>query len=308
MPFSPPFPSACREAHVSRSTRKLLEPYLYLVPGLVLLGLVFLYSSGRMVYLSFFRAGLLKGTGAFIGLENYRKVLFSKDLVTVLINTLMWVVLSVPPAIALGLLAALLLNNEFRGRTLLRALAFIPWVIPHAIVAVIWRWFLHSEYGLLNQLLLAGGILTQTVSFLTTERALYACIIMRIWRAIPFAIIMFLAGLQSIPTILYEAAAIDGASSAQRLRHITLPLLAPFVYTTTIILTIWTFINFELVYVLTGGGPLDASEILPVRIYKSAFLNLDTGLSSALSVLTLIIVSVLVLFYQRLKTAEEQIT
>ena len=258
------------------------SPYVFILPVLALTVLVFFYPLANVFIFSFYRMGFV-GRKMFVGLHNYRYFL-KPEFHQMLLRTIMYLFGSVPLCIILGFLAALLFNQEFPGSKMMRSLFFIPWLIPSAIVAIMWRWTLHPGYGLVNNVLLALGIIDEGISFFTYDKAIFSVIAVRIWRGTPFAYICILAGLQSVPHQVKEAAVLDGASSMQQLLWITIPLIRSVILVVTVMLTIWTVILFDQVFVLTGGGPLDATRIFTIDIYYKAFFQHRVGLAYVVSV------------------------
>jgi len=244
----------------------------------------------------------LKGVRGYVGLDNY-KHLFTPEVGASLYRTSIYVIGSVPVAMGLGVIGALLLNQDFKSRNILRVLCFIPWILPHSILAVIWRWTLHPAYGLLNNILLSMGITSQGISFLTVENAMTTVIGIRIWRASTFAIICTLAALQAIPKELNEAAMLDGARKDQQFLYVTLPIIWPMLKITTLFLMIWTFVIFDMVYVLTGGGPVEATELIAIKIFTYAFGYYKIGIASAISV-GIIILLLFTFIFLKLQTRE----
>lgn len=275
-----------------------LQPYLYLLPVAFLLLLVYLYPMISLADLSVSAASTVRGKSHYVGIENYLELL-SPRFVAVIWRTLIWITVTTSVTVAAGLAFALLLNQDFPYRSGLRLLALVPWAIPQAITAILWRWLVHLEYGVLNHFLLIVGLVKEPISFLGVGLAFQTAMVMRVWHGLPFAAMTFLAALQAVPSELYEAAQIDGATRAQRFWHITLPSIRGGVATTSIILAIWSITTFDMLWVLTEGGPLGRTEILPVAIYREAFQTYDAGLASAMGVTSLAIILVLTVFYYR---------
>jgi multiple sugar transport system permease protein len=204
----------------------------------------------------------------------------------------------------LGLLAALLLNERFAGRSLVRSAILIPWIIPGIVAAVTWKWLYHPNFGMVNHLLTGLGLTPTYTNWLADLRwALPAVLLVNIWKSFPFAMMMLLAGLQSAPADLYEAARVDGATAPQRLIYLTLPLLRPVLLVVALLLTIWNLSTFTYIYVLTGGGPVRQTEVLGVYIYAMAFQNFKFGQAAAAAVILFIIATLLSVAYLRVLRA-----
>lgn len=177
----------------------------------------------------------------------------------------------------------------------------IPWIVPIVVASILWRWMLNPDFGIVNVLLVKSGILESPVYWLgEVNTALYSCIFVNIWRSFPFYTIVFLAALRSIPPEETEAALIDGANSFQRFTYIMIPHLRYVSLVVIVLHVMWTFYHFDFVWLLTGGGPLNASEILPTLIYRTAFRYYDFGVASAMSVMMTVILGMLIFTYFKL--------
>jgi len=294
-----------RPQRTLRSVLRRGYPYLFLIPSLILLTAVYLYPLCDLVRTSMYDAHTLAGLRGFVGPANYLQ-LVSPEFLSVLWKTLIWVGISTPAEMLIGLAGALLLDHDFKGRNFLKVLAFIPWTIPHAMIAVFWRWFIHPYYGMVNHFLLTVGWVKSPVNFLTVKTALLTATGMRIWKGAPFALITLLAALQTIPKEMYEAAEIDGAGRIREFFSITFPMIRGVFLTTSLITTIWAVVTFDMLWVLTEGGPLGATEILPIAIYKKAFFFHNAGVASAMGVVGVILVAGLgVLYFVLLKGSRE---
>ena len=280
-----------------------LSPLAYLAPTLVLIALIYVVPIVDNVRFSFARVTLLRGIVAWTGFDNYTR-LADPDVLAALGRTLVWLGVSLPFALVFGTALALLLDDAIPGRGLLRTLIILPWVFPEAIFAVMWRLTLHPLWGLANNLLLAIGAIEESINFLSVDSALSTVIGIRIWRSTPFVVLSVLAGLQSIPEELMQASHVDGASLWQRIWHIKLPLLKPVVWATAVILAAWTLVIFDLIFILTEGGPDRATELLSLFIYKSAFVRQDLGMASAASMILVGIVGIFGYFYVRSMSRE----
>ena len=285
--------------------QRTTEVLLFLLPAITLIAALWIYPILQTFWYSFHRAHLIRGVVRYEGLVNYVNLLASARFQRVLWRTLIWVTLSVPMSLLWGTVGALILHNEMPARNLFRALCFIPWVLPQSLVGVIWKWLVNSSYGLVNNILVALSITTDGVSFVTPELALITSVFMRVWRGSPFVLISVLSGLQSIPTNLFEAGRIDGATYWQQLRYIVIPFLRPVFVMAITLVTLWSFIVFDMIYVFTGGGPASATEILPLAVYRRAFHDLNIGVASAMAIIGLILISVLTVFYFRLQRKED---
>lgn len=233
--------------------------------------------------------------GSFVGLGNLDKI--RPELGKTIVTTLIWTMGSVLPAILLGLILALLLQKRFGLKKLFLTLNLLPYSIPLIIVASFWLFALNQNFGIVNGVLQALGIIKKPIQFLNYSHALGSVIVARIWRATPFAYINIYAALMSIPEEQYEASCIDGASPTQRFWHITLPNLKAVLSTTLIVLTVWTFMVFDIIYGMTGGGPIDATRIISVQIYREMFHMKDLGTTSMWSLIAIIILMIITVIY-----------
>lgn len=281
--------------------RKRSWPYLLLTPAvLATLCLVFLPMLQAIVT-SLYQNILWKPRDVrFIGLANYWAVLHDPVAWASLGRTAIWIGVTVPLQLGLGLATALLLNQQFRWRGLARSLILIPWALPSVIIGLMWSWIYHPQVGLLNDLMLRVGILNTAMPWLADPAtALYSIILALVWQGFPFFAIMILAGLQTIPQNLYEAAAIDGATAWQQFVEITLPGLKGVLVTAVMLRLIWVANSIDVIYVMTGGGPGYASQTLPLYAFKRTYSSMDFGYGTALAVTFSILLLGLIVVYLR---------
>lgn len=282
--------------------------YLFLLP-LILFFVLMAYPLARIFYLSVFEATFLNPSNKeYVGSANFRWLFTfifpgyeGIYFLNCLKRSMMWIAGSVSLKLLLGLGGALVLNQEFRGRSVYRALTIVPWAIPWAIGGMMWNWTFNTEFGIINGLLTRTGLIGTPIGFLGDEiPAFISCVVTDVWMGLPFMVFVFLAGLQAIPRDLYDASQVDGASGTQQFIHITIPQLKPVMVTAILLSTLWTFNSFDNILVLTGGGPLQATETLPIAIYNTAFRRIrfgGLGNASAMTAVQVAIVSILVLFY-----------
>jgi len=239
-----------------------------------------------------------QGTG--FTLEHYRTMVSSSWFGQVFWNSAVWIVLGVVLQVSVGFALALLLNTPFPRRKLVRGLYLIPWITPTVVVGLVFKWMYSPQYGIINWTLRWGGILDESVAWLSNpDLALYALIIAGLWKRFPFVMIMLLAGLQDVDQRLQDAAAIDGLPYHAQLRHVTLPQLVPILKIVVLLSVIWCFNQFAIIFIATGGGPVGATETFPVKVYTLGFEQLDFGLSTALSVVMLGAMTVVMIAYIR---------
>lgn len=280
------------------SERKLA--YLLVLPSFILiLGLV-IYPLFYSFYLSMTSRSLLDLSGRFIGFNNYFSLFHDPKFVHSVWNTVYFTIVSLAIQMTLGMAIALLLNLNFRGKNLMRTIVLIPWAIPTIVNAVMWQWIYNPNYGALNGFLVSLGLIDSYKIWLGTPLlAMNMVILADTWRMTPLYVIMFLAGLQTIPKDLYEAAEIDGAGSLKRFRFVTLPLMKPMILVVLVLRTMQTFRVFDIIYILTNGGPADGTMVLTYLAYSNSFKFLNFGYGSAVSFLIALIIIVISFFYIR---------
>ncbi|NJO94758.1 MAG: sugar ABC transporter permease [Pleurocapsa sp. CRU_1_2] len=268
-----------------------LTGWVMLIPALLVLGLVFIYPIVRAFWLSWFTENL--GTQlqpVFTGLSNYQRMLGDGRFWQSLSNTATFTVISVLLELLLGLGVALVLNISFWGRGAVRTVAIIPWALPTAVMGLAWAWIFNDQYGVVNDLLLRLGLIDQGINWLGTPTlAMVALIVADVWKTTPFISIILLAGLQSISEDLYEAHRLDGASPWQSFTQITLPLLMPQILIALLFRFAQSFGIFDLVQVMTGGGPAGSTETVSIYIYSTVMRYLDFGYGAALVVVTFLL-------------------
>lgn len=285
---NPPFLSAAR-----RRTRVDFLPYLLFLPALLAIGAVLFYPVVQAILISlraYYLPKVATSGTPFIGLANYRAISEAPEFWHALLFNAVYTVGSVVGLYVLSLLVAMLLNDEFRGRGLFRALVIVPWAVPYVVAALTWIWIFDIQFGVLNSVLLRTGVIEKAVPWLLSPNwAKFSVILSTIWKQFPFAAIMLLAGLQGIPRELYEAADVDGASALGRFRYVTLPGLHNVSLLVILLSGIQIFKLFTVIYLLTAGGPGHATETLVVQTYLEAFSTFDMGRASAIGVVTLVI-------------------
>jgi len=262
------------------STKNTLLAFFLTLPALTLLGLVYFYPLLRVFWLSLYEKPV-GGVAKYVGLKNFISVLRDDVFYYSLFVTAIYTLVGVACKLLLGLGLALFLNEEFKGRGIMRGIVIIPWVIPVFATALTFYWLYDQYLGPLNIIL--RHLFGIEVLWLGPDYALLSMIIVQIWKGAPFFAICLLAGLQAIPSELYEAAEIDGASTWQRFLHITLPGLRTVIITVCLLSGIWTFGEFTAPYMLTRGGPGYRTEFIAIKIYKETFSRYDFSYGSAIS-------------------------
>jgi ABC-type sugar transport system permease subunit len=237
----------------------------------------------------------------FVGLENYAELAGDRRFWGAMLHTGLFAAVTVPAELLLGLVLALGMNRVFRGRGVLRAALLVPWAIPTVVAALLWRFMFESQSGIVNALLVDAGVLGRPIVWLVQARTAWVPVMLAdIWKTTPFVALLLLAGLQNIDPRLYEAAAMDGAGAWRRLWHVTLPLLRPAILVALIFRTLDAVRLFDLVYVLTGGGPGTATEPVALYTFNTLLQNLRFGYGAALSVVVFAVTFALALLYIRL--------
>ena len=259
---------------------------LLLAPAFILLALIVVYPIGKLIWNSFYDLRLSGGTGAikFVGIQNYIDVVHDKDFWNAAKNTLLITLITVPGALVVGLGLAMLANLPFKRRWPVRLALLLPWALPLAFVGLIFAWFFHTEYGVVNDVARRLGGPSQTMWLLTPSYAFAAICFAIIWKTSSFMALILLAGLQMIPRTLYEAAEVDGASRWQQFCQITIPMLMPSIIVALIFRTITALQTFDIPYTMTKGGPGNATETLAMLIHKTTIDYLDVGYGSTLAV------------------------
>jgi len=274
----------------------------FLVPSLLFIVVFSLYPIIESFRLSFYRLILtLPWLGQkFVGWENYSDLLTDPVALKSLLTTLLFVGVTAPLEVMLGLGMALVLNESFRGRGLLRAAALIPWAIPTVVSSQMWRFIFNDRYGLFNYFLFGDKTQHYLAPLADPQLALLSIMAADVWKTSAFAALIILAGLQTIPDELYEAAGIDGATTWQKFRRITLPLVKPAILLALLFRTIDALRVFDLVFVMTQGGPADATNVLQFYGYKKSFAEGMIGYGSTISVMVFFLSLLFALLYVRL--------
>ncbi len=266
----------------------LAVAYLLLFAGVPLL---------RGIQLSFTDTRLLNPSGGRgVGLENYRDLFGDGSAISAITLTLAYTALTVVASLVIGTLAAVLLNRAFPLRSLARALMTLPWAVPTVAVALVFRWMYNDSNGVLNSGLRRIGLDAQ--GWLTDpDRALFAVVLATVWKVTPFVMLVVLAALQSVPDELYEATRVDGADGLSTFRVIVLPAIAPTLKVVGLLMTIWSFRRFEIIWLLTGGGPAGSTNTIVIDVYREAFGNSDLGKAAAIGVVGLVLSLIVTVVY-----------
>jgi multiple sugar transport system permease protein len=269
---------------VLHQMRKQWSAYLFLAPTMILFGVFTVLAVIYAFYLSFHEWNILEPAKPFVGLDNYQRLVGDERFGGAIANTLYFTAASVPLTMGLGLLIALLLNNQIRARGFFRTLFYLPVVTPLVIAAIIWKWVYNGDFGLLNYYLIQFGIIDEPLLWLADPNlAMPAVIITNVWKSVGFSMVVYLAGLQSIPEDYYDAAKIDGAVGWQRLKDITIPLLSSTTLFLAVVSVLGAFQVFTEIFIMTNGGPLGRTTTIVYHIYQTAFKFFDMGYASAMA-------------------------
>lgn len=282
--------------------------YLVFLPCVIVVLALGLYPAARVLYLSLFRADIFFTYHQYVGLDNIRSVLQSDELWAAIKNDIRYTGYSVGLQFFFGLAVALLLNQDFPGRNITRGVLLFSYVVPVVVVALVWKVMLNDLFGIINYIIWELNLPLKTTWFSRPQTAMQTVILVTVWKYFPFFVIIFLAQLQSIPKELYEAAKIDGANQLQEFWHITWPLLRPVAIIGLLLRTIWTFNNFDVIALLTGGGPLGSTQTPPVLIHEVVFGRYALGRGAAMAaVLFVILIATSVVYIFLYHRAQRQL-
>jgi multiple sugar transport system permease protein len=289
-----------------RLSRRTWTGYLYVAPLMLWLAFTILYPLISAVFLSVQDIKIIGTPGKFVGLANYTRLLTNDAFWEALLRSAGWVVGNAAVQTLAAFAAALVLNQRFRGRGAARIWIILSWIVPAVVVVIIWRWLLSSS-GVVNYLLTTLGIVAAPVGFFSTPQAAQTSVILiNSWRWFPFMTVTLLAGMQSIPRELYEAAAVDGATAVQRFWSITFPLLGPVLFVLGLVGTLMSFNVFDVIWLLTGGGPSDATTTVPVLIYVTAFTKYRLSQAAAISVVSGLLLLFFALLFIRFMAPKQE--
>lgn len=284
--------------------------YLLLLPGAILLTLLAVIPFGHVLFISLLDMETGESSGNFVGLANYAWALNSTDFHSALSKSLIWTFGSVAAEMLLGLGVAVLMNQRFYLRGLARALVLFPYLVPTIVAVLVWRYMFNDMVGVVNYFLISLGLTDSPLLWLSSsDWSMFAVILVGTWKFFPFVVIALLGILQAIPQDQFEAAEIDGASKWQQFWYITMPSILPVFVITALLRTIWNFDKFDIIYLLTGGGPMNSTTTLPLMTYFKAFTDLQMGRAAAVAVLSFVFLGIILVVYLKLQgKAEEKIS
>lgn len=274
--------------------------FLLVIPTLIAFCIVILYPLLRSIALAFYRYTLFTPEPIFTGLANFQRIAEDPRLLQSWLITLIFVICTTSLTFILGLTWAIIMHQPFRGRGLVRSVSLLPWVFPSTVTAFLWAWMFNGQYGVINAALLQLGAIDHPVVWLSTPGGANAAIIIaKTWLSIPLFMAFFLAGLQTLSQEQLDAARVDGAGNISLLRFVVFPHLRYTMILIAILGAIGNLQQFDVIYALTGGGPVRATTVLSVEVYRQAFQNWNTGLASAIGVLWLLTIAGPAFFYLR---------
>lgn len=292
-----------------RKPRRLTDGMFALLltaPGLALLAAVVVYPLITALITAFFKRSLVEPGREFVGFQNIVDIL-TGDFFRLLQQTLVFTIGTTIAPFVVGFGLALALNSRIRGAKVMRGLMLIPWLIPGVVVSFLWMWIFNANYGVLNAVLQSVGLIDEPQAWLANPTtAMLAVIVAKTWQSFPWMMVMLLAGLQTVPIELHEAAEIDGAGTIRRFFSITVPQMRGIIGLVLLLEFIWNFQHFDIIYVLTGGGPAGSTQTFATAVYETAFDGFDLGRAGALGLLWMILLMGLVVVYVRLSEKGEK--
>ncbi len=286
--------------------KSALVGWLLLAPSLVLLGGLVVFPVLYNIWLSLFDKHAFMPVQAFVGLKHYRYFASDPEFWTSFYYGSVYAGVTMVLQLGVGVPAALLLNEGFRGRNLLRGVVLFPYMIPTIVAVILWKWLLNDSYGLVNHMLMSAGLVRTPVAWLGPDYIMASLIVTSVWQFFPFVVVTYLARLQTIPPELYEAATVDGASAWRRFVHVTLPQTASVLFVIVLLRSIWMFTKFDTVWLMAGdGGVSRYIRTLPVYAYARSFTYLQAGMGAALAVIMFAMLLAATAVYFRLFRSEE---
>lgn len=277
---------------------KNITRWLFVLPAIIVVGALFVYPICSSIFFSFTNKNLIRPTYKFVGLSNYISVLTDQSFWNAFFNSLKWTVLSLLGQLFVGFTAALALNRVTHLKGVYKTLLIIPWAFPSIVIAFSWKWILNGVYGILPNLLVEMGLCAEPIQFLTQKNLVFVVLVLiNIWFGAPMIMVNVLSALQTVPADQYEAAEIDGARTWQSFLYITFPHIKVVMGLLVVLRTVWIFNNFDLIYLITGGGPAGLTQTVPVYAYDMGWGTKLLGKSSAVTVLLFLFLMVICVGY-----------
>lgn len=288
--------------------KRKITPYIYLLPTIILMFILLVVPIVMVINYSFYDNVIINKNPIFVGLENYKTVLSDPVFRKAIANTLFFVIISIIAHFLIGMTFAMVLNTRYlsdKTKGIFRVVFALPWMFTASVIAIVWRMLLNPN-GVLNYLLINAGFITENIEWLASrDVALIAVTVINIWSGYSFYMISMLAGLQGISTDLYEASALDGANAVQTFFKITIPQLKPILISLIMLDFVWTLQQFALIWMTTGGGPVNATETVATYIYKQGFSKYQYSMASAGAVILLAVCTVIGILYVRQQKARD---
>lgn len=272
--------------------------WVFVAPAMLLVSVLMYYPMVGTIIESFYASSFINPKPKFVGLDTYAKILGDGEFGTIVRNSLVWTVFVVVLQNLLGFLTALLLNQQLPGQGLMRALVLLPWVLPGVVAAILWRFMYDPQLGLINSMLIGSGLADQGIAWLAEPQiAMGSAVIAAVWKGFPFSCVVYLAALQTIDREQLEAATIDGAGPVRRLLDVVLPGMRDVILINFLLTTILTFNYFDMIWVLTRGGPQNATHIFPTRIYELGFGQFRFGEAAVYGVFSILVLALMIALY-----------
>lgn len=293
------------------SFQQNMHGYMLIAPAVIAIILLSIYPLLQGIWISFLNYDMTKANsaafGTFAGLKNYHVIFSNSKYRNAVANSVVWTLVNIVAQLALAMVVALVLNEKLKGRGLFRTIALLPWAIPAAISALTFSALYDTKIGIFNVILIKLGILKERFSFLgNVQTAMPAVILANVWKSTPFLMIFILAALQGVSYDMYESAAIDGAGKLKRFLYITLPNIKEPMAVAVILNVISIFNNFNAIWLLTKGGPLDSTEIMYTYAYRQAFVDHKFGYAAATSVVIFIVIAILTVIYVKMIASDRK--
>lgn len=281
---------------------------LLIAPAVLLICSLLVYPVVYGIWLSLFKKHSFFPDQRFVGLANYIYLMKNSDFWMSVWYGTVYSVSTIVLQIVIGVLAALIVNESFKGRNFVRGVILFPYVIPTVVAIILWKWLLNNQFGLVNYMLLAAGIIGNPISWMGKDHIMASLILISVWEFFPFVVLSVLARMQTIPPVLYKAAKVDGAGAFRRFIHVTLPQLRSVLFVVILLRSIWMFTKFDTVWLLTqGGGAEKYIRTLPVYAYMRTFMYYQAGMGAALAVIMFIILVAATAIYFKMFRREEEI-
>jgi multiple sugar transport system permease protein len=281
--------------------------YLFILPSALLIGVLVLYPFSQVIFLGFFEKDTLMDEKTWVGLDNYKTFYTYPDVANAFKNTVVWTVGSVAIELLVGVITAMVLHQSLRWRSFARGVVLFPYLLPTVVAVLIWKFMLSDQVGIVNSTLMQLGIISQPLALLgRPATAMLGVILIGVWKFFPFVVIAMLGILQSIPSDRYEAARVDGANFWQEFWYVTIPAVLPVFVLTALLRTIWTWDKFDIIYQLTGGGPIQATTTLSIYVYYEMFQQFNQGRAAAVAMVMFLIMLTMTLIYSALYDRAEQ--